>query len=136
MGCYWGFTLGVAALIAAAAPVAGRRTRRPRVALAAVLALVSLVLVVDVMTGSNLSLSAAFGYSPTGNSRLYGISNYSYGQLSAAACILAAFLATGPAQRRGRVLAIVLLVATLIVLGVPIWGSDVDRKSTRLNSSH
>src|SRR3546814_14822188 len=82
MGCYWGFTLGVAAVIAAAATVAGRRTRRPRVALAAVLALVSLVLVVDVMTGSNLSLSAAFGYSPTGHSRLYGISNYSYGQRS------------------------------------------------------
>ena len=47
------------------------------------------VLVGDVITGSNLHLSAAFGYSPTGNSRLYGISNYSFGQLSAAACLLA-----------------------------------------------
>src|SRR3546814_8334182 len=41
IGFYWGFTLGVAAVIAAAATVAGRRTRRPSVALAAVLALVS-----------------------------------------------------------------------------------------------
>ena len=45
------------------------------------------------MTGSNLSLSAAFGYSPTGNSRLYGISNYSFGQVAAASCLLAAFVA-------------------------------------------
>ena len=53
------------------------------------LALVLAVPVLDVMTGSRLSLSAAFGYSPTGNSRLYGISNYSFGMVAAAACLLA-----------------------------------------------
>jgi hypothetical protein len=100
--------------------------------------------VLDVLTGSNLSLSAAFGYSPTGNSRLYGISNYSFGQVAAASCLLAAFIASrpethaplprplGPGERGGwfpprqrRLQAAALLVALLVVIGVPIWGSDV-----------
>jgi hypothetical protein len=124
-GFYWGFTLAAGAAVAVLATAVGRATSRPRTALAVVLALVALVLTVDVMTGSNLSLSSAFGYSATGNSRLYGISNYSYGQLAAATCILAAFLAATRPPGRGRILAIALLVFTLVVLGVPVWGSDV-----------
>jgi hypothetical protein len=77
------------------------------------------------MTGSRLSLSAAFGYSPTGNSRLYGISNYSFGQVAAAACLLAAFVAALAPARRTRWLALALLGAVLVVIGIPIWGSDV-----------
>ena len=125
IGFYWAFTLGTAAVAAALATLLGRSSGRPRRGLAAVLILVAGVLVVDVMTGSDLSLSAAFGYSPTGNSRLYGISNYSFGQLSAETCLLAAFLAAMRPARRGRFAALALLVATLIVLGVPVWGSDV-----------
>jgi len=124
-GFYWAFTSATAAAIAASAAVVGRRTRRPRLALVLVLSVVSLVLVGDVVTGSNLSLSAAFGYSPTGNSRLYGISNYSYGQLSAATCLLAAVLLGRDALERRVIWAIALLVAVLVVLGVPVWGSDV-----------
>jgi hypothetical protein len=81
--------------------------------------------IVDVITGSHLSLSAAFGYSPTGNSRLYGISNYSFGQVAAAACLLAALIASRWPTRRGVTAAIGLLVAVLVVIGVPTWGSDV-----------
>jgi len=125
IGFYWGFTLGVAIVVALVATVVGRRAGRPRLGLVLVLGLESLVLVGDVVTGSRLSLSAAFGYSPTGNSRLYGISNYSYGQLAAATCLLAAFLAATRPERRGRWSALVLLGATLVVLGVPVWGSDV-----------
>jgi hypothetical protein len=77
------------------------------------------------MTGSTLSLSAAFGYSPTGNSRLYGISNYSFGQVAGAACLLAAFVADRWRGRRGLVGALALLVAVLVVIGVPVFGSDV-----------
>jgi hypothetical protein len=83
------------------------------------------VLVVDVMTGSNLHMSAAFGYSPTGNSRLYGISNYSFGQLAAATSLLAAFIAAAWPTKRGRLAALALMGGALVVLGVPIWGSDV-----------
>lgn len=124
IGFYWAFVLGFAALTATAATMGEDRTGRPRLAVATVLALVASVPVIDVMTGSRLSLSAAFGYSPTGNSRLYGISNYSYGQLAAAVCLLAAMI-TGVPTRGRRRLAVGLLVATLVVLGVPIWGSDV-----------
>jgi hypothetical protein len=99
--------------------------RSDRFALTGVLALVLLVPIADVMTGSRLSLSAAFGYSPTGNSRLYGISNYSFGQVAAASCLLAAFVAARWAGRRGQALAIGLLVAVLVVIGVPVFGSDV-----------
>lgn len=125
IGFYWAFVLVGAMTAAAAATALARRVERPRLALHLVLAFVALVLVIDVMTGSKLSLSAAFGYSPTGNSRLYGISNYSYGQLSAAACLLAAFLAGTRPERRARVGAMGVLGATLVVLGVPKWGSDV-----------
>ncbi len=125
IGFYWAFVLIGAVAVAAVAMAAARRSGRPRLALVAVLVLVVLVPVLDVMTGSNLSLSAAFGYSPTGNSRLYGISNYSFGQVAAAACLLAAFLAGLRPPGRRRLQAVALLVVLLVVIGVPIWGSDV-----------
>lgn len=124
-GFYWAFVVVGAAVTSVAAAWAGRATGRPLMPLVLVLGLVVVVLVADVTTGSRLSLSAAFGYSPTGNSRLYGISNYSYGQLSAAACLLAALLVGAWTSSRARWLAVGLLVATLVVLGVPKWGSDV-----------
>ncbi len=124
-GFYWTFVLLGAGLVAATATAAARGAGRPRWALVAVLALVLAVPVLDVMTGSRLSISAAFGYSPTGNSRLYGISNYAYGMLSAAACVLAALLAGTAPPRSSKAAAIALLVGALVVLGVPIWGSDV-----------
>ncbi|HET7722180.1 MAG TPA: hypothetical protein VFK43_19580, partial [Acidimicrobiales bacterium] len=86
---------------------------------------VGAVLLVDVTTGSHLSLNSAFGYSPTGNARLYGISNYSYGQVAAAACLVAALVAAWVPTRRGRWVAMGLLLVVLVVLGVPVWGSDV-----------
>ena len=124
-GFYWAFVVVGAVLVAAAATFLAARLGRPRAGLAAVLVVVLVVLLGDVMTGSHLSLSAAFGYSPTGNSRLYGISNYSFGQVAAAACLLAAFLAGVAPERRTRWLALGLLGAVLVVVGIPIWGSDV-----------
>jgi len=124
IGFYWAVVLGGALTATAVALVAGRRTGRPWLPLQIVLGLVAAVLVLDVTTGSRLSLNAAFGYSPTGNSRLYGISNYSYGQVAAAVCVLAAFLAAR-LDRRGRWAALALLGATLVVLGLPTWGADV-----------
>jgi hypothetical protein len=124
-GFYWGFVIAGAVVVATGAMVVAQRLGRPRLALIAVLVLVLGVLVADVMTGSRLSLSAAFGYSPTGNSRLYGISNYSFGQVAASACLLAAFLAACRPQRRNRLLALALMGATLVVIGMPLWGSDV-----------
>jgi hypothetical protein len=123
-GFYWALVVIGAVAIAWAATVAASRLGRPRLALVVVLALVLLVLAGDVMTGSRLSLSAAFGYSATGNSRLYGISNYSFGQVAAASCLLAGLLAA-TSTRWARLGAVGLLTAVLVVVGVPTWGSDV-----------
>jgi hypothetical protein len=120
-GFYWSFIVLGALVVAVGATLLAARLGRPVLALVAVLVLMIGVLAVDVMTGSRLSLSAAFGYSPTGNSRLYGISNYSFGQVAAAACLLAAMVAAW----RTRIGAVVLLLAVLAVIGMPIWGSDV-----------
>ena len=125
VGVYWAVTLVGAALVAVAATLVASRSRQPWLGLAVALALVLLVPVLDVMTGSDLSLNAAFGYSPTGNSRLYGISNYSYGQVAAAACILAGLIASRRPTSVNRWVALGLLGFVLVVLGVPFWGSDV-----------
>ena len=122
---YWGFLVVSSLLVAWAATMLTRRTGRALAGLVSVLVLMVVVLVVDVMTGSNLHMSAAFGYSPTGNSRLYGISNYSFGQLAAATSLLAAFIAAAWPTQRGRLAALALMGAALVVLGAPIWGSDV-----------
>lgn len=114
-----------AAVIAALAAVVGRRWGTGRGALVGVLAVVALVLAIDVVTGSHLSLDAALGYSATGNSRLVGISNYSFGQLAAASCLIAAWVADVRPDRRGIVLSIGVLGAAVVVLGVPTWGGDV-----------
>ncbi len=124
-GFYWAFVVIGAVALAAAATGVSTRLGRPRLALVGVLAVVLAVPVLDVMAGSRLSLSAAFGYSPTGNSRLYGISNYAFGQVAATACLLAGMLASTKPARRRRSEAIALLVFVLVVIGVPIWGSDV-----------
>jgi hypothetical protein len=124
-GFYWAFVVLGAVGVSGVVSVVAQRLGRPRLALVAVLALVLAVPVADVMTGSRLSLSAAFGYSPTGNSRLYGISNYSFGMVAAAACLLASLIAARWPTRRGRAAAIGLLVAVLVVIGVPVFGSDV-----------
>ncbi|MEX2588510.1 MAG: hypothetical protein WD602_11055 [Actinomycetota bacterium] len=125
LGFYWAFVLAAAAGTSVVASVLGARSKHAYSGLVLVLSMVAGVLVFDVMTGSRLSLGAAFGYSPTGNSRLYGISNYSYGQLATATCLLAAVLAARFRGTTGRAASVGLLVAALIVMGVPIWGSDV-----------
>lgn len=122
---YWPFLIVSSIALAAVATLIGRKVGKPVVSLGVVLGLGAALLVGDVMTGSNLHLGAAFGYSPTANSRLYGISNYSFGLLSVASCLLAAMIAHRWPDRRGRTAAIALMVFTLVVLGSPIWGSDV-----------
>lgn len=124
-GFYWAFIVVGSVVTATAVVLVARRTPRERFALVAALVFVVAVPVADVMTGSRLSLSAAFGYSPTGNSRLYGISNYSFGQVAGASCLLATFIVDRYRGRRGQMLAIGLLVALLVVIGVPVFGSDV-----------
>lgn len=122
---YWLLLIATSLAIAGVAAVVGWRTGRPRLALVIVLAVMAAVIVGDVVTGSHLSLSSAFGYSPTGNSRLYGVSNYSFGQLAAPALLLAAWVIAVRPGRSGRLAALGLLLGALVVLGMPLWGADV-----------
>jgi hypothetical protein len=124
-GFYWTFLLLSAAVATALAIALGRWTGRDRLPLLIILALVGLVIVGDVMSGSHLSLGAAFGYSATGNSRLYGLSNYAYPQLAVVAYLVAAFVVARRPDRSGRLLAILGLLGTVVVIGMPLWGSDV-----------
>lgn len=125
IGFYWTFITLAGLALTLAALGAEHLWDRRRVALGIVLTAVVVVIVADVVTGSRLSLSAAFGYSPTGNSRLYGVSNYGYGQLAAAVCLLAAGLASLRPDRWGKLAGVGLMVGLTVVLGVPVWGSDV-----------
>jgi hypothetical protein len=122
---YWLFVTLGALLTAGTALLLARNRQRVILGLVAVLALVLAVPAIDAMTGSNLSLSAAFGYSPTGNSRLYGVSNYALGQIVAAGCLLAGLLASVRSARWARAAAVGLLVVVLAVIGVPMWGANV-----------
>lgn len=121
---YWAFIVTGALVVAALARQLARWKRQPDLALASVAALVLVVPLLDAVTGSHLHLGSAFGYSPTGNSRLYGISNYSFAQVAAAGLVLAALVAAR-GERRHRVAAVAILGVVLVVLGVPTWGSDV-----------
>lgn len=125
LGFYWAVVAGGGLATAVVATWIGRRRQSAHLALVLVLALVGGVLAVDVITGSHLSLNSAFGYSPTGNSRLYGISNYSFGQVASAVCLLAAFMVGPPPGSLRRWAALGLLGATLVVIGFPTWGADV-----------
>src|SRR5439155_3565699 len=55
----------------------------------------------DVVTGGHLQISTVFGYSPTVGGRFAGYGNLAYGQLAAAAVLLAGLLAYQLAGRRG-----------------------------------
>jgi len=111
---------GGAALAGAAAGLRG--PVRPLVAL---LALLLALQVGDIVTGGHLQITTVFGYSPTVGGRFAGFGNLAYGQLAAAAILLAgllAYLLAGPA---GVVLGVAVLAVALVADGMPFWGSDV-----------
>ena len=98
-GFYWAFVVATGLLVATIATLVGRGPRRqPRPRRGAGVG------AGGAAGGRHPGLApqpgAAFGYSPTGNSRLYGISNYAFGQVAASSCLLAAFVASRWPSRR------------------------------------
>ena len=83
------------------------------------------LILIDAMTGSHLHYNAVFGYSPTANSRLYGISNYSFGVVITSTILLATFIIVFARTEYAFALAMALLGFVLVVEGLPAWGSDV-----------
>lgn len=124
LGFYWGFLLVSSIVIVLAALVAGAVLGRPRVPLALILAVAIAVIGGDVVTGSRLHMSAALGYSPTDNARLYGISNYALGVFGAAMCVAAGLMVSRP-ERWARWAGVGMLMVALMVIGAPMWGANV-----------
>ena len=121
VGPYLALVIGGGVVLAGAA-AALRGPTRPLVALLAILVALH---VGDVVTGGHLQISTVFGYSPTIGGRFAGFGNLAYGQLAAAAILLAGLLAyvlTGPA---GVVAGLGILFVALVADGMPFWGSDV-----------
>lgn len=128
-GPYLLLVIGGAAIVAGAAAVVARLragdSRGRLWPMAGLLGLLLAVQLVDVMTGSHLQIATVFGYSPTVGGRFSGFGNLSFGQVATAAILLAAILAHLLGRRWGVKVAVAVLAVTLLVDGMPIWGSDV-----------
>jgi hypothetical protein len=120
---YWSFLVG-GSLLAAATIRIVTRGRAPDAVLVA-LGLVVAVLVLDVVTGANLQLSSAFGYSASVGIRVAGFGNVAYAMLGAAALLVSGLLAHRIGGRRGAWLGCAVLAVALVADVAPFWGSDV-----------
>ncbi len=123
LGLYVVAVFAAAVALAALADLLGAR----RGALALV-GLIWLVLVGDIVTGGHLQIDTVFGYSPIVAGRFQGFGNVAFALLGQAALVLAtALLAENdPSTRRRRLsLAALLLAATVLLDGAPMFGSDV-----------
>jgi hypothetical protein len=120
---YWFFVVGVALLLTVAfvVLVRGRLVHAVLVALGSIVALH----VVDLVTGAHLEWNTVFGYSPTIGIRFVGEGNITFAQLAAAALLFAGLLVWQIPTRVATRVAVGVLVVTVVVMGVPIWGNDL-----------
>lgn len=118
-----GLLLAVDAALVGAVWVAAKL---PLDRLLALTALTTMVLIVDLITGSRLQVNTVFSYSPLVAGRFAGIGNIAFSVLAATAIITGALLVH---RHRGapKALAAVaaLFVIVIVVDGAPQFGSDV-----------
>ena len=120
---YWAFLFGVALSLGVGVWLA--TSRNGITTLVVMLAIVTGVIAVDVLTGAHLQFNSTLGYSPTVAGRYAGIGNLAYAQLSAGTLLLAGLIAARVGGRRGVWIAIALLLAAFVIDGAPIFGADV-----------
>jgi hypothetical protein len=121
--------LYVVAVFAAAAALAmfARLVGARRGALG-LIGLIWFVLVADIVTGGHLQIDTVFGYSPIVAGRFQGFGNVAFALLAQAALVLATavLVDADPSRRRRRLAAAAtFLVATVLIDGAPVLGSDV-----------
>ncbi len=119
---YWAWIGLGSVAVAAGARILGRRH-----ALDSVLVLLGasvIVLGFDAVAGSPLQFNGALGFSPEIAGRFIGFGNAGYAVFSASALLLAGLLVVR-CPRWGRVAALVLLAAVVVIDGAPVWGADV-----------
>ncbi|HEX8496063.1 MAG TPA: hypothetical protein VF661_02620, partial [Actinomycetales bacterium] len=94
----------------------------------AVAGLTSLILAVDIITGSRLQISSLMGLQPVVAGRFYGFSNVTYALFATGGLLLTVAVAdhlVARGRRRLAAVAVAVLGAVVTVLDVaPIWGSD------------
>jgi hypothetical protein len=94
----------------------------------AVAGLTSLILAVDIITGSRLQISSLMGLQPVVAGRFYGFSNVTYALFATGGLLLTVAVAdhlVARGRRRLAALAVAVLGAVVTVLDVaPMWGSD------------
>ncbi len=122
-GAFWAFTVAVSVALGFLAYLP---TRKHLVdPLITTLSLIVGILSVDIVTGGQLQFNTVFGYTPTVAGRFDGMGNPAFSMFSAASIMLAALLAHRIGGRRGARVGVALLIWTLLVDGLPIWGADV-----------
>ena len=114
--------LAVALGLAVVVSTLAMRTRHP---VGWTCAAVTLLLVVDLVTGAHLQLESPAGYSSLVAGRFAGIGNVAFGVYGATALLATAGLAGGRPVRRTSGLVVACGVVAVAVDGAPPWGSDV-----------
>jgi hypothetical protein len=114
--------VGIGVVIGAAALLADEA--RPGLGVLAALASVLLVIAVDVLAGATLQVNTVFGYSVAVAGRFVGVGNLAFALFSAAGLLFATLLAD-QFGRRGRIAGAAVLVAVVVVDGLPHLGADV-----------
>jgi hypothetical protein len=97
---------------------------RPGWGVLAALGSVVLVIAVDVLAGATLQVNTVFGYSVAVAGRFVGVGNLAFALFSAAALLFAALLAER-FGRRGLVAGAAVLLAVVVIDGLPHLGADV-----------
>lgn len=94
----------------------------------AVALLTAAVLGLDLVTGSNLQMNSLMGYSPLVGGRYYGMGNIAFAVFATSALLAAAGLAQWLEPRRGRRVAVTVVLALTLTAAVldswTAWGSD------------
>jgi hypothetical protein len=123
VAAYYLFLVAVALVLAAVYEIAGagRATRPAAIGLAVIVGLLG----ADLVTGANLQLSTALGYTPSIGVRFAGIGNVAYAFLGASTIFLAGLVAHRLGGRRGAGAAAALMLAMLVVDAAPMFGGDV-----------
>jgi hypothetical protein len=120
--------LALAVAVPTAAIAAGLevlRRRRPVAAVAVALAIIAGLLGADLLAGAHLQLNTLFGYSAAVAGRFAGLGNLAFGFFAAATLMLAVTVRQLVGGRRGTRVAIVVLVAGVLLDGLPMLGADV-----------
>ncbi len=119
---YWAFLILFAIVYALICHALGGR--HPADSLLLALGGMTLMHLLDALSGARLEFNTVFGYTPTIGIRLAGLGNPGSAQLCAAALLFSALLAWRVGPPLGRRLAVTVLAVTVAVVGAPFFGQD------------